>query len=188
MTSDKYLDLKDQIGSSSRHGHKPQPCSWMGKYRDTQTGECLHASAFDPKDLKVNIKDLDFDDEKPVLRSEAQRFIFDKIVIACGAVSKRLTDKLHENIPMDTERGYHIHFKGCDNLISRPVVYQNRGFGMTPMDQGLRVVGTVEFGGLDNPLTKSRIKNLILNEKDINNYLNLFQILLASNLEYIVSF
>ena len=57
---------------------------------------------------------------------------------------------------MDTERGYHIHFKGCDNLISRPVVYQNRGFGMTPMDQGLRVVGTVEFGGLDNPLTKSR--------------------------------
>ena len=119
------------------------------------------------KFLKVNIKDLDFDDEKPVLRSEAQRFIFDKIVIACGAFSKKLTDKLHENIPMDTERGYHIHFKGCDNLISRPVVYQNRGFGMTPMDQGLRVVGTVEFGGLDNPLTKSRIKNLILNAKDM---------------------
>jgi glycine/D-amino acid oxidase-like deaminating enzyme len=119
------------------------------------------------KFLKVNIKDLDFEDEKPVLRSEAQRFIFDKIVIACGAFSKKLTDKLHENIPMDTERGYHIHFKGCDNLISRPVVYQNRGFGMTPMDQGLRVVGTVEFGGLDNPLTKSRIKNLILNAKDM---------------------
>ena len=119
------------------------------------------------KFLKVNINDLDFDDEKPVLRSEAQRFIFDKIVIACGAFSKKLTDKLHENIPMDTERGYHIHFKGCDNLISRPVVYQNRGFGMTPMDQGLRVVGTVEFGGLDNPLTKSRIKNLILNAKDM---------------------
>ena len=38
---------------------------------------------------------------------------------------------------------------------------------MTPMDQGLRVVGTVEFGGLDNPLTKSRIKNLILNAKDM---------------------
>ena len=119
------------------------------------------------KFLKVNIKDLDFDDEKPVLRSEAQRFIFDKIVIACGAFSKKLTDKLHENIPMDTERGYHIHFKGCDNLISRPVVYQNRGFGMTPMDQGLRVVGTVEFGGLVNPITKSRIKNLILNAKDM---------------------
>jgi len=115
------------------------------------------------KFLKLNIQDLNFDDEKPIIRSESQRFVFDKLVIACGAFSKKLTDKLHEKIPLDTERGYHIHFKGCDHLISRPVVFQNRGFGMTPMEQGLRVVGTVEFGGLRNPLTKSRIKNLVNN-------------------------
>ncbi len=119
------------------------------------------------KFLKLNINDLDFDEDKPVLRSENQRFIFDKLVICCGAFSKKLTDKLHENVPLDTERGYHIHFKNCGHLISRPIVYQNRGFGMTPMEQGLRVVGTVEFGGLNNPLSKSRIKNLILNSKDM---------------------
>ncbi len=117
------------------------------------------------KFLKLNIQDLDFDGNNPVVRSETQRFIFDKLVISCGAFSKKLTDKLHENIPLDTERGYHIHFKGCDHLISRPVVFQNRGFGMTPMEQGLRVVGTVEFGGLNNPLSKSRIRNLIDNAK-----------------------
>ena len=119
------------------------------------------------KFLKLNIQDLNFDEEKPVLRSETQRFVFDKLVIACGAFSKKLTDKLHENIPLDTERGYHVHFKDFDHLISRPVVYSNRGFGMSPMDQGLRVVGTVEFGGLENALSKSRIKNLILNAKDM---------------------
>ena len=119
------------------------------------------------KFLKLNIQHLNFDDEKPVVRSEIQRFIFDKLVIACGAFSKRLTDKLHENIPLDTERGYHVHFKDCDHLISRPVIYSNRGFGMTPMEQGLRVVGTVEFGGLKNPLTKARIKNLIDNANDM---------------------
>ena len=117
------------------------------------------------KFLKLNIQKLDFDEKKPVVRSEAQRFIFDKLVVCCGAFSKKLTDNLHENIPLDTERGYHIHFKGFDNLISRPVVFQNRGFGMTPMEQGLRVVGTVEFGGLNNPLSKSRIKNLVDNAK-----------------------
>ena len=121
------------------------------------------------KFLKLNIQNIDFDGEKPVLRSETQRFIFDKLLIACGAFSKKLTDKLHENIPLDTERGYHVHFKDCDNLISRPIVYADRGFGMTPMEQGLRVVGTVEFGGLDNPLSKSRVKNLILNAKDMLN-------------------
>jgi len=119
------------------------------------------------KFLKLNIKDLNFDANKPVLRSENQRFVFDKLIIACGAFSKKLTDKLHEKIPLDTERGYHVHFKGFDHLISRPVVYSNRGFGMTPMDQGLRVVGTVEFGGLDNPLSKKRINNLILNAKEM---------------------
>ncbi len=117
------------------------------------------------KFLKLNIQDVNFDEEKPVLKSETQSFIFDKIVIACGAFSKRLTDNLDENIPLDTERGYHVHFKDCDHLLSRPVIFQNRGFGITPMEQGLRVVGTVEFGGLDNPLSKSRIKNLINNAK-----------------------
>ena len=117
------------------------------------------------KFIKLNIQDLNFDEKKPIIRSETQRFVFDKVVIACGAFSKKLTDKLYENIPLDTERGYHIHFKGCEHLISRPVVFQNRGFGMTPMEQGLRVVGTVEFGGLKNSLSKSRINNLISNAK-----------------------
>ncbi len=119
------------------------------------------------KFLKLNINNLNFDGEKPVIRSETQRFIFDKLVVSCGAFSKKITDQLHEKIPLDTERGYHVHFKDCEHLISRPVVYANRGFGMTPMEQGLRVVGTVEFGGLENALSKSRIKNLILNAKDM---------------------
>ena len=114
---------------------------------------------------KLNIQNIEFDNDKPIFITEAQRFIFDKAVIACGAFSKKLTDNLGEDIPLDTERGYHVHFKNCDHLLSRPVIFQNRGFGVTPMEQGLRVVGTVEFGGLDNPLSKSRIKNLINNAK-----------------------
>ena len=117
------------------------------------------------KFLKMNIKDIKFNDEKPVVKTETQSFLFDKIVIACGSFSKKLTDKLDEKIPLDTERGYHVHFKDCDHLLSRPVIFQNRGFGITPMEQGLRVVGTVEFGGLDNPLSKSRVKNLIDNAR-----------------------
>jgi glycine/D-amino acid oxidase-like deaminating enzyme len=117
------------------------------------------------KFLKMNIQNINFDLEKPILRSEKQNFIFDKVVIACGSFSKKLTDNLDEKIPLDTERGYHVHFKECEHLLSRPVIFQNRGFGITPMEQGLRVVGTVEFGGLKNPLSKSRVKNLINNAK-----------------------
>ena len=115
--------------------------------------------------LKMNVQDINFDDEKPAIKTETQRYVFDKLVIACGAFSKKLTDNLGEKIPLDTERGYHVHFKNCDHLLTRPVIFSNRGFGITPMEQGLRVVGTVEFGGLKNPLSKPRVKNLINNAK-----------------------
>ena len=117
------------------------------------------------KFIKSNVENINFNDQNPLIKTNGSKFVFDKVVITSGAFSKKLTDQMNETIPLDTERGYHIHFKGCDHLISRPVVFQNRGFGITPMEQGLRVVGTVEFGGLKNPLSKGRIKNLVNNAK-----------------------
>ena len=115
---------------------------------------------------KQNIQTISFtSDNKPVIKTDLNFYTFDKLVVACGAFSKKLTDQVNEKIPLDTERGYHVHFKGHDHLLSRPVIFLNRGFGITPMEQGLRVVGTVEFGGLDNPLSKKRIQNLVNSAK-----------------------
>ena len=115
---------------------------------------------------KQNVETINFSaDNKPRIKTNSNSYTFDKAVIACGAFSKKLTDQMNEKIPLDTERGYHVHFKGYDHLLSRPVIFLNRGFGITPMEQGLRVVGTVEFGGLDNPLSQKRILNLVNNAK-----------------------
>ena len=115
---------------------------------------------------KQNVNTINFSsDEKPIIKTNLNSYIFDKSVIACGAFSKKLTDEVNEKIPLDTERGYHVHFKGHDHLLTRPVIFLNRGFGITPMEPGLRVVGTVEFGGLNNPISKKRIVNLVKNAK-----------------------
>ena len=115
---------------------------------------------------KQNVQTISFtSDNKPIIKTDLNFYTFDKLVVACGAFSKKLTDQVNEKIPLDTERGYHVHFKGHDHLLSRPVIFLNRGFGITPMEQGLRVVGTVEFGGLDNPLSKKRIQNLVNSAK-----------------------
>jgi len=115
---------------------------------------------------KQNVETINFSSNgNPIIKTNLNSYPFDKAVIACGAFSKKLTDQVDEKIPLDTERGYHVHFKGHDHLLSRPVIFLNRGFGITPMEQGLRVVGTVEFGGLDNPLSKKRILNLVNNAK-----------------------
>ena len=120
----------------------------------------------DGKFIKENVETIDFlPDSKPSIKTNLNSYIFDKAVVACGAFSKKLTDQADEKIPLDTERGYHVHFKGYDHLLSRPIIFLNRGFGITPMEQGLRVVGTVEFGGLNNPLNKKRVLNLVNNAK-----------------------
>ena len=118
--------------------------------------------------IQENITNLkQINESKTVLKSESKEYFFEKTVIASGAFSKKLTDQLGENIPLDTERGYHVHFKKMEHLISRPVIFLDRGFGMTPMNQGLRAVGTVELGGLNNPLSKKRIDYILKCAKEL---------------------
>ena len=120
------------------------------------------------KFIQENISNLKQTNEnETAVQSLSKKYNFEKTVIASGAFSKKLTDQLGEKIPLDTERGYHVHFKKMDHLISRPVIFLDRGFGLTPMNQGLRAVGTVELGGLKNPLSKKRIDYIIRCAKEL---------------------
>ena len=120
------------------------------------------------KFIQTNIKSIEQSkNDETIIRSENEEYKFEKSVVASGAFSKQFTDQLGEKIPLDTERGYHVHFRGQDKLISRPVIFLDRGFGMTPMNQGLRAVGTVELGGTENPLSKKRIDYVIRCAKEL---------------------
>ncbi len=120
------------------------------------------------KFIQTNIKSIEQSKtDETIIRSDNEEYKFEKSVVASGAFSKQFTDQLGEKIPLDTERGYHVHFKGQERLISRPVIFLDRGFGMTPMNQGLRAVGTVELGGTENPLSKKRIEYIIRCAKEL---------------------
>ena len=120
------------------------------------------------KFIQTNVQSIEqLTINETIIRAESEEYKFEKSVIASGAFSKKLTDQLGENIPLDTERGYHVHFKDKESLISRPVIFLDRGFGMTPMNQGLRAVGTVELGGLENPPSKKRIEYIVKCAKEL---------------------
>ena len=120
------------------------------------------------KFIKENVTEIkQTNPQETLIKTESKKYTFEKTVIACGAFSKKLTDQLGENIPLDTERGYHVHFKGMDHLLSRAVINLDRGFGLTPMNQGMRAVGTVELGGLSNPPSKKRIDYIIRCAKEL---------------------
>jgi D-amino-acid dehydrogenase len=79
------------------------------------------------------------------------------VVLAAGAWSRSLARQAGENVPLDTERGYHIEFAMETCPIKRPVSPVDLGFYVTPMEGRLRVAGTVELGGLSAPLNADRI-------------------------------
>lgn len=81
---------------------------------------------------------------------------FDQVVVAAGAWSRRLLDPLGLHVALESQRGYHVQFDGARDAVSRTVVLADRKVFVTPMEEGLRVGGTVEIGGLERPPGPSR--------------------------------
>lgn len=73
----------------------------------------------------------------------------DHVVIAAGAFSKRLARELGNDIPLETERGYHTMVKTSQQTLSRPIMSAEGKFFATPMEDGIRFAGSVELGGLN---------------------------------------
>ncbi|MFL6694436.1 MAG: NAD(P)/FAD-dependent oxidoreductase [Ramlibacter sp.] len=76
---------------------------------------------------------------------------FDDAVVAAGAWSRELLAPLGVQLALESQRGYHLQFQGGRNVVSRTVVLADRKVFVTPMEDGLRVGGTVEIGGLEAP-------------------------------------
>lgn len=73
----------------------------------------------------------------------------DHMALTAGARSSQIQGTGAENLPLGTERGYHILYRKHGSLVSRPVGWAEAGFYATPMAQGLRIAGTVEISAID---------------------------------------
>ena len=96
--------------------------------------------------------------DKLKVQLQGSSLLADKVVVAAGAWSKSLAQQIGDAVPLDTEQGYHVMYKGAQQLLNRPVGWADVGFYMTPMNDGLRAAGTVELAGLNNPANPRRLK------------------------------
>lgn len=87
--------------------------------------------------------------------------VADTVVIAAGAWSAQLLKPLGVRVPLETERGYHAMLFSPSMRPAIPISSKSRAFFMTPMEDGVRVAGTVEIGGLDAPPNEQRAKVLV---------------------------
>jgi D-amino-acid dehydrogenase len=80
----------------------------------------------------------------------------DHVIVAAGMQSGPLLEPLGVRLPLESQRGYHVTFRGTDAPLSRVVVLADRKAFVTPMEGGFRIAGTVEFGGLGRPANPRR--------------------------------
>lgn len=88
-------------------------------------------------------------DGRPVLETSAEQRQFDKVVVATGAWSKPLAAMCGARVPLDTERGYHATLPDPQVKVGVPMISGDYSVAITPMRDGLRVSGMVEFAGLN---------------------------------------
>ncbi|MBB2785671.1 UNVERIFIED_ORG: D-amino-acid dehydrogenase [Rhizobium esperanzae] len=85
----------------------------------------------------------------------------EKVVLAAGAFTARLSALLREPIPLETERGYHTQIMEPGISMRHSIIWPTRAFMVTPTAGGIRVGGTVEMAGLDAPPDYRRAKILV---------------------------
>ena len=81
----------------------------------------------------------------------------DKVVVAAGAWSQPLAQDAGDRIPLISERGYHLEYPAARELVSRPCSPGEYAFYLTPMQDRLRIAGTVELGHNDDPINPRRL-------------------------------
>lgn len=88
------------------------------------------------------------------------RFRAGALVLAAGRASGELTRLLGFRAPLIAERGYHVMLDGAGHACEIPVCSAERGFFVTPMEEGVRIAGTVELSDPAAPPTWARAEVL----------------------------
>lgn len=89
----------------------------------------------------------------------------DLAVVSAGAWSHHLARTLGDRIPLETERGYNTTFARSNVTLNTFLSFNGHGFVISKIDEGLRVGGAVELGGLNLPPNYKRADHLLAKAK-----------------------
>jgi len=95
------------------------------------------------------------------LLTETARLAVDRVVISAGVWSGRLAALLGTRVPLEAERGYHVTLPEAGIELRNKVMNGTHMFGLTPMEDGLQITGTVEIAGLEAAPSHQRTDALL---------------------------
>jgi D-amino-acid dehydrogenase len=100
------------------------------------------------------------------VRTTTGNFQPEQVVLAAGAWSPGLAKSLSLRLPVQPAKGYSISMKRSKSCPRLPLYLSEAKVAVTPLDDELRLAGTLELAGMDSKLNLRRVKAIVRAAKD----------------------
>jgi glycine/D-amino acid oxidase-like deaminating enzyme len=155
-------DLEPNLDPIFKHGLYQQDCMSVSKLERLVKGFGRHMLDSGGASRPFAVDQIVVTDDGINLKGLGGNLSADKIVIAAGVWSRSLASQLDDNIPLNTELGYHLMMpRGNQNLLSRPVLNEDSSFVLCRIKTGLRMTAQVKLAGLDIAPNFNKIRSLV---------------------------
>ncbi|MEX0285270.1 MAG: NAD(P)/FAD-dependent oxidoreductase [Paracoccaceae bacterium] len=146
-----HLKFATRLGN---HGRISDPGAYVTALAD-------HVVAQGGRLIKADVEDVVRENGAVTgVRAAGETVPCDTVLVATGAWSGGLARKLGVEVPLESERGYHLELWEPSVMPKSPVMVASGKFVATPMEGRLRLAGVVEFGGLDAPPSRAPLELL----------------------------
>ncbi|WP_282342168.1 FAD-dependent oxidoreductase [Pseudomonas sp. PS02288] len=140
--------MEPAVGAEYRVGYYLPEQPWVANPQRYATALADLLKARGVEFVRTSIRRLQAQETGWRLHGDGASYAARQVVLAAGAWSAELLATLNLKVPLESQRGYHLKLLRPGVSLSRIVVLADRKVFITPMEDGLRVAGTVEFGGL----------------------------------------
>ncbi len=98
--------------------------------------------------------------------TDGEEITASKIVMACGAWSPAMTQKLGKKLCMQSGKGYSLTLKNPAQLPELCSIFAEAKVAVTPIGDTLRFAGTMEIGGNNLDINPRRVRGIIKSVKE----------------------
>ncbi len=152
LDQDALRQYEPSLSTRFTHGFlQPDGICCVNPRRLTET-MVAEATARGATFEQAEVADIETSEDGPrVILADGRAINADRVVVAAGVLSNRLSRKLGTDVPLRAERGYHLMFDTPSEQPHAPIVWGETDVVICPMEAGLRVTSMVELSHPDSP-------------------------------------
>ncbi|EAR10102.1 NAD(P)/FAD-dependent oxidoreductase [Reinekea blandensis] len=150
LTGDEVRDLEPAVGTRIKHGFLQTDSLRVRQPHHLLNRLAEHLRTNGATFHRAQVQSLQAGEHGVTVQTDQGSLSHAQVCLCAGAYSQRLLATLGEQVPLETERGYHLMMPVTDAL-TRPIMHVEEQFVVSPMAEGLRMTTGEEFAGLDAP-------------------------------------